>query len=447
MPKQLIEDLANPKIKWIIFINPPFATSNNANKETGKQSKYNVSMTKIRQVMTQDGLGETSRELFAQYLYRIYKEFKGKTAYLGLFSKLKYLSSNNDQKLRDNVFKYEFKNGFMFSSEYFYGSKGKFPIGFLVWDLSKQVPLESQKIVVDVFGKYEGTEGKYGVKQIQAENRDVYLSKWVNRPKAQHIMPPFSSAVSIGKNMTDTRNRVSDGFLCSLMCGGNDFQHQNSTALLSGPYVSAGAFSVTAENFTKSMIIHTVRRLPLADWTNDRDQFYQPSTNDLSEDFIIDCVIWSAFSDSNNTVSMKDVNYNGKTYQIINNLYPYTLSMVKSWKCHLDNIELQIISANEDRFLANWLLDKTLSTESQKVFNLGKQIYEMFYENVHNIHWGIYKIGFWDVGWWQVRQSLKEVKNSMNLLENLKFVHNELGAKLLLKIKHYGFIRENVTPL
>ena len=39
MPKKLQEDLLNPNLKWIIFINPPFATSNTVGMETGKTSK------------------------------------------------------------------------------------------------------------------------------------------------------------------------------------------------------------------------------------------------------------------------------------------------------------------------------------------------------------------------------------------------------------------------
>ena len=63
--------------------------------------------------MTSVNLGEVSRELFSQFLYRISLEFKGKIAYLGLFSKLKYINSNNDQLFRDNIFQYEFKQGFL----------------------------------------------------------------------------------------------------------------------------------------------------------------------------------------------------------------------------------------------------------------------------------------------------------------------------------------------
>ena len=103
LPPNLVADLKDPEISWIIFINPPFATSNKTGNVVGKKSKDDISMTKIRQLMDRDGLGETSRELFSQFLYRISIEFRGKNAYLGLFSKIKYLNSNNDQNLRDRV--------------------------------------------------------------------------------------------------------------------------------------------------------------------------------------------------------------------------------------------------------------------------------------------------------------------------------------------------------
>ena len=106
-------------------------------------------MTKIREMMDNEGLGEVSRELFSQFLYRIHKEFQGRDAYLGLFSKIKYINSNNDQKFRDKIFKYKFESGFIMSSKNFHGLRGQFPIGFLVWNLGKEKKLESQNITLD----------------------------------------------------------------------------------------------------------------------------------------------------------------------------------------------------------------------------------------------------------------------------------------------------------
>jgi len=70
LPEKLRKDLANPHLKWIILINPPFATSQKAGNQYGDR-KNDVSNTIIRKVMHQQNLGEVSRELFAQFIFRI----------------------------------------------------------------------------------------------------------------------------------------------------------------------------------------------------------------------------------------------------------------------------------------------------------------------------------------------------------------------------------------
>ena len=152
MPKQLENDLKNPDITWIILINPPFATSQD--KSNASSGKAGVSDTVIRKKMhlKEFNLGETSRELFAQFLFRIHHEFKYKKAYLCLFSKLKYINANNDQRLRDKIFKYKFERGFMFDSRAFYKVK-PFPVGFIVWNLSVQEEIKEQNIILDVWDR------------------------------------------------------------------------------------------------------------------------------------------------------------------------------------------------------------------------------------------------------------------------------------------------------
>jgi predicted nucleotidyltransferase len=113
LPQKLRNDLNNPKLKWIMFINPPFATSQKAGTNHG-DSKQGVSDTAVRKMMHNDNLGEVSRELFSQFIYRIKKEFEGKQTHLALFSTLKYINATNDQKLRDNVFNFGFEQGFVF---------------------------------------------------------------------------------------------------------------------------------------------------------------------------------------------------------------------------------------------------------------------------------------------------------------------------------------------
>jgi len=436
LPEKLRSDLQNPNIKWIILINPPFATSQKAGTSGG--SKQSVSDTKLRKVMHKNDLGEVSRELFAQFLYRIKKEFENKTTHLGLFSTLKYLNSNNDQKFRDKIFQFTFEKGFMFSSANFSGTKknNAFPVGFLLWNLSKLQKLEEQKIQLDVFN--ENVE-KTHTKQIHTQNRTTFLSKWIKRPAATIVFPPFGSAIEIKSENKDKRDRIAKNFIASLMCKGNDFQNQNFTALLSGPYVSAGALSIVPENFEKSMVIHAVRRIPKATWINDRDQFMQPETK-LSDEFIVDCAVWNLFSNSNQTVALKNIIYKKETYQIHNQLFPFSLTEVKKWKVADSEINISM-AKDEDRFFANWLITKKLSTESEQLINKGKEIYKFYFENLNQLRTPKYKIETWDAGWWQIRNALTDVNMASDLFEELKELHNKLRDKLLPHIDNYKFVK------
>lgn len=441
MPKKLYDDLMNPDISWIIFINPPFATSNKSGKTTGKISKDDVSMTNIQRIMTEHGLGETSRELFAQFLYRISKEFAGKNAYLGLFSKIKYINSNNDQKLRDDFFKYKFERGFIFSSEAFIGTKGKFPVGFLVWNLNRTLSIEKQDIILDV---YNSDCEKIGFKNIPTKERSEFLSKWVTRYKNKTVVPPLKTGFTLSSSTKDVRDRVAEGFICSLQCKGNDFQNQNYVTITSGPNPSAGAFSVVSENFEKSMVLHAVRKIPKHTWDKDRDQFYQPFTNDLSMEFVNDCVIWSTFAPSNGTVSLKDVEYKGKIYQIHNEMFPFLLSEVSGWKCGLSAITSQLYAANEDRFLAKWISEHELSDDAKELLSKAKMLYQCVYANLGKIRWLDYKIELWDIGWYQIKEAAKVIPDAIPLLEEVRKSNRKLANKILPQITEYGFLPPDI---
>ena len=442
MPQNLVADLANPKLKWIVFINPPFATANTVSGETGKKSKDTVSMTTIREWMNEEGYGEASRELFTQFLFRISKEFKNRQSHLCMFSKLKYVNSNNDQRVRDGFFQYQYERGFIFPIKCFHGAKGNFPVGFLVWNLSKQKHLSKQSIKLDVFNK---DVEKIGTKVLPSVERIAMLNKWCPRPKwdGKSVMPTFVSAFNLKTDNKDKRNHVAPGFICSVSSNGDDFQHTNSVFILSAPYANAGAFSVIPENFGKAMVLHAVKKMPKATWTNDRDAFYAPNV-ELPDEFLDDCVMWSAFADSNYAVSLRNIQYQGKTWQIANNMYPFLLEDVRRWPCGHGDIAAQIGAANEDRFLAKWLSSRKLSPEARAVMFAAEKLYAKFYAEICNTSWMDWKIETWDVGIYQIRQALKAAGIATDEISALKEAHDNLRAKLLPQIYGYGFLNADV---
>lgn len=431
LPEKLRSDLANPNIKWIIYINPPYATANKKQLNNSDINKDGVSMTAVRELMNAENLGEVSRELFSQFIYRISNDFANRQAWLGMFSTPKYINSSNDQKFRDKIFRYKYECGFVFNSKAFHGCNGQFSVGFLIWNLSKRISLEEQEISLDV---YNLSVEKYAEKIFRPARSENFLNKWIDRPRCTKKFPPMSGALNIAEKNKDRRDRVAEGFLASITLKGNEFSNQTYVSVLSAPYVSAGALSITAENFEQAMIVNMVRRLPKAEWLNDRDQFMKP-VKELPPEFIGDAVVWSLFASSNQMVSLREVEYLGVKYEIVNNFYPFMLEEVRKWSCSSPKMRISIYRAVEDRFAALWLKKHVseLSAESLAIINAGREIYKRFYAELDSSDVRRWKIDSWDAGWYQIRMSLGA---SVDL--------TALSAKLLPQIYELGFLRDEV---
>jgi len=240
----------------------------------------------------------------------------------------------------------------LFKSTTFHGVKGKYPIGFLIWNLSK--PSEKKSVKIDIANEDAQT---IGVKHLQLIAKKDVLNNWFSRPQNSndYILPPLSNGITVKNDNTDTRHRARPDFLASICSKGNDFQNNNYVSILASPSVSAGAFTVNNENFEKSLTLHAVRKIPKQTWLNDRNQFLIPHTEFLiphtepTKEFLNDCIVWSLFASSNETTALKNVQYLGNTYQITNNFYPFRLEEIKYWEIKDPDFKLQIVN-DQNRF-------------------------------------------------------------------------------------------------
>ena len=429
IPNKLKSDLENKKLNWLIFINPPYATSQVAG--TNSKSKKNVSYSLIRNIMHENKLGEASRELSAQFMFRINKEFvNGKNIYLAIFSKTNYIKSNNNEKFREDICNYKFVNGFVFSSSNFESTSktAPFPVSFIIWKISNEYNIKKENISLPVF---DNNCNEIGKKKFQVIDKNKLLNKWIKRVRNSYTFVPLSSAIKVKTSGKDIRDKICDGFIGSLMSCGSDLQKQNLTAIFSAPQSSAGSFSITKDNFEKAMIIHAVRRITKVDWLNGSDQFVIPKGDfeELSEEFKLDCIIWSLFSNSNQTVSMNNVFYKNKYYKIENQFYPFDYKEVFLNNDFFDN-------DNDKRFVSEYLKnkEKIITKESSDLINIGKELYSFFYGNIEKLNLKKFEISLWDAGFWQIRKSLKDAKIGLNILDELKlkrdFVRNNIFGEI-----------------
>jgi len=431
LPKKLRGELADPNITWIVYINPPFATAQDAKQ---KNSKTGVSKTKVEILMSKGKIGHAKRELFAQFMFRITHELP-KESYLGMFSTLKYVNAPDSADYRDKHFNFKYEKGFLFHSKCFHGVEGDFPIGFLIWNLGQI----REKDIIDI--DISSNNGKtVGIKHLRLISKKDVLNNWFPRPQNSNnfILPALSNGITIKDGNTDTRHRARPDFLASVCSNGNDFQHAKYVVILSSPNASAGAFSVINDNFEKSITLHAVKKIPKSNWLNDRNQFLIPHTEPTKE-FYNDCIVWSLFSNSNQTTALKNVQYLGKTYQIKNNFYPFRIEEIKHWEIKESNFKLQIVN-DKNRFVANWLSNEELSEKAKQVIEKAKAVYKIFYANLNQMATNKWKIDTWDAGWYQIRRCLTEHNIATDELKELSKANEQLAKKILQQIEYYGFL-------
>ena len=158
-------------------------------------------------------------------------------------------------------------------------------------------------------------------------------------------------------------------------------------------------------------------------------------TKKLTPEFVSDAVIWSLFAPSNQTASLRDVEYEGEIYQIRNNFFPFTLAELKTWPCSSIEMVRRIDSAREDRFAALWIKSHRadLSSEAVEVLNAGREVYKKFFAQISTLDLPRWKISDWDAGWYQVRMALGATVDL-----------SALSAKLEPQIYELGFLRDEV---
>ncbi len=419
--------------KILVLINPPYAESG---EEFNVGRKKGISNTKMSSTMGE--FGYANRELFAQFIIRIYREIP--TATVAIFSKLKYVTAPNFIEFRER-WNAEYLGGFVVHSKSFDGLKGEFPIGFLIWKTIKSDKKKNDivEIFTDVLDKNANPVGEKTFYNLPTEN---LLSKWVNRPKTNKVEAiPLKYAVYPATKAKDVRGAFwSDNAIGSLLAQASDMQSANLTALLSSGYNSPGAFFVNEENLWQVAIMFTVRLITKKTWLNDRDQFLQP-TEPLTNEFKSDCLIWMLFNGSNLTASANDLEWNGKKWSIVNHFIPFTEEEVGATERFESDFMVKYIATN-----ARIKNEENDSCIRGNVLAEGKKLWQAYFAqtDVRSVRDEL-KLNRADVGWYQIRKALQARNTSGDFVpvnfKPFEEAYKALTEKLQPMVYELGFLK------
>ncbi|CAM3454793.1 hypothetical protein [Empedobacter stercoris] len=416
---QSLQDIINhpeKRKKLVIYINPPYAeatstkTINNANSL--HKNDVGISKTKIKY---EGELEQASKELYVQFLYRIYKEIPD--CIISCFSKIKTLQGNHYEKFR-NLFLAKLEKLFLVPADTFDNVKGKFPIGFFIWNTEHKIPFK--EIYADVYDK----------------NSNYFSTKYLFAPEKRNI-----------KDWLRSFNVKVDN-IAWLVRGSADIQNNNVVFFTQKPSESvikaSNANQISKENLIVNCIFLTVRKIIEQNWINDRDQYLFPNDGWSSDkEFHNDCLTFALFSNSNNIQSVHGTNH----------WIPFTEQEVDAKEKFESNfmtnfIKGEISKTEEDSLFGDTPISNQpleFSEEAKAVFDAGRELWKYYHEQPNvNVNASYYDIREYFQGRNEKgkmnAKSLDQIYTDLNA--ELKNKMSILADKIKPKIYDYEFLKE-----
>ena len=394
--------------KLVVYINPPYAEVSSKDIK----GKVGVNLTKVHKQYSHV-LGTAGRELFAQFLIRIYVEMNG--CYFAEFSKLKILQGSAFIGLR-NFMEAKLEKCFVAPADTFDNVKGKFPIGFKIWNTSKK-----EKFVTINTDVYDENGLFVGVKSFNAYEKNQFINKWISLYK-------ISETDAIG---------FMDGI------NGNDFQHNNIVYILNlkSQLPNPRGIWINTQNLNIIAIYNAVRKCLEQTWLNDRDQFLYPNDGwQTDTEFQSDCFAYTLFS--NNIQSQFGINH----------WIPFTEQEVNARTKFDSNLMTQFIAGKLEQEKAATLFDTQeqritpliFSTQAQAVFSAGLALWQYYHQQPNsNVNASLYDIR----EHFQGRNAAGKMNNKsddaryMGLIKQLREELKTLQKNIAPKIFEYGFLK------
>jgi hypothetical protein len=299
--------------KEILFlINPPYQDGSELSKEDGTSGLKGNIQTKMNKEMLDNGWGQCSKQLYAQFLYRISKfQEVNKNVKIALICKPLYFSGSSYEEFRKKFFNlFGYESGFLFEASHFNDvAKG--------WGISCSLfsnqPNDKSFVheLVDVDTDF--SLKCFNKKELYNTDKLKTLTNWLGKDKSidGELKPELKSALNVnGKESLVPKNSL--GVIT--WQGNNVFGSQEFVTIFSGngKLSGKGRMFITKENFNRVTNVFTSRKLIKGTWINDKDEFLAPiEEHQEYNQFTYDSIIYSMF---NNSSCQSSLNINNNEF-------------------------------------------------------------------------------------------------------------------------------------
>lgn len=451
LPPKLQEALEQNK-PIVFFINPPYATaSSNMGKGETQGKGKDACKTRIYDKMVKHKMQEASKNLFAQFMFRIClikEHFNLTNVYIGLFCNPVYLSGSSYKEFRKlflNEFSY--KQGILFNAEYFSGVSARWGINFSVWGngitTNKNFFEHSVVDIVDDEISIIQQKNIYNLDSLKQ------AKDWIKEPLNGIVLnkvqkPTLSNGINVIKGKNSNTQIDINALGCYLNVGNDVYNSAVKVALLTGCDTSnANGLSIMTQNYERVMTMFSVRKLISCNWINNKDVYLAPEEDNYKyKEFENESIVYSLFHPNSNQTSLKNIPFDGKTWNIKNEFFFMSKNDIMAL-ANKNNFDLTYNDArvSEERFVYKKLQEIELSKEAQdvldKAIELTKKSFK--YREMFNQEHPEYQIMNWDCGWYQIKAVLKEY--FADDLKDFQGLYKILADKMRPMVYELGFLK------
>lgn len=437
----------------VFYMNPPYASSGN---NVGKESKGGLADTKVNEYMH---VGASSENLYSQFYYRILllvKAFNLTHVCIAFFCKTQYMTGGSKfHGLKKAIFKeFEFKTGFLFNSGEFSDTAKDWGISFTI--LTSKTDKNKTQNSFPLMLKdstSNGIEDLYIHTLYEVDSKQG-LANWVREGRKKdrdndihENTPLFTSAFRLSK----VRPKIyyPKDALGYAWFKGNMVQYgPRETGIFSADFSRQRGLPITVDNFEKCMINFAVRKTVKHSWVNDKDSFCKPIDSFFADrEALADMIVYSIFNTYSYQVSLANVDYLGKTYDVKNELFWMSKNEIKKLadKNYYPTMGLEIEKA-QNRYVYDWLENhkQYISHEARVVLDSAKMVVKDTFgmRKVVDEDYPEFNLMRWDAGWEQIRRLMNNTKKVDSYNKIFLPNYRKLEDKINQYIYKYGFLKQ-----
>lgn len=447
LPEGLAKAIEGGK-KILFFINPPYGRANGEGGSIATVATGSAD-TGIGQEMKAQKWGACSAQLYAQFLYRIWK-FRQKNPSIGIaiFCPPLFLSGTSFKAFRENFLKtFGYENGLLFQASHFSDVAQNWGISFTLWgnNTNKNVFKHDLINLNDSF-----VIEKQGEKILYNLDGIITGAEWLknNQPKETVECVHLTGALKTNEKLNSKAPKNHLGYL---QAHNNNIYKNNSSVVLMSAKCGTNESGVycNQNNFCKVVTLFTARRIftgQYANWINCKDEYLAPNESHSAwEQFVTDSLVYSLFNNSSQQSSLRQVDYKGKKWDIKNEFFWLSRAKILELaeKNNYDALYKDAKTSNE-RFVCKKLEEVygKLSPDAKAVLDAATVLLEksISMRKAMSEEHPEYHLDSFDAGWAQLKLVTKEYfKEEHNKFREL---YKKLEDRLRPLVYELGFLKK-----